>query len=75
MEIGAAPETTGPALVVEIGWGTRAGGGCPARSAARNGDTSGASVEEAIVGVVEVVEAAEIVTAAAAIETAAEDIV
>ena len=72
MIIGAAPETNGPALVVESGGGTRGGGGCPARNAARNGETP-----EGVLDVVEAVEidaaAAEIVAAATKVAAAAVD--
>ena len=72
-EIGPAADRSAPALRVEIGGGTRGGGCCPARRAARNGDTSGVATEEEV-------EAAAIeantgdVAAAATEAEAAEDI-
>jgi hypothetical protein len=76
---GLAPETEEPAATVTLGGGTSGGGGCPARSAARNGETSGRSMAEDSAGVAEVVEERENDApaakefAAAAAEFAAED--
>jgi hypothetical protein len=77
--IGLAPETEEPAATVAISEGTSGCGGCPASSAARNGETSGRSMAEDGAGGAEVVEEREIDApatkelAAAASELAAED--